>query len=108
MQNKIKLQIFGMPIAACDENKTWRAAANMVFKKITNRFGPIIECEYIELYSSESFSHSKVMKLLKENNEKSPYIFINNELVKSSGKLSERVIRIEIEKSILINTKGNT
>ncbi|HAB51831.1 MAG: hypothetical protein A2315_02265 [Ignavibacteria bacterium RIFOXYB2_FULL_35_12] len=108
MQSKIKLQIFGMPIAACDENKTWRAASNMVFRKITDKFGSIVECEYIELYSPESFSHSEVMKLLKENNEKPPYIFINNELVKSNGKLSERVIITEIEKVFLINTKGNT
>jgi len=107
MQSKIKLQIFGMPIAACDENKTWRAS-NMVFRKITDKFGSIVECEYIELYSPESFSHSEVMKLLKENNEKPPYIFINNELVKSNGKLSERVIITEIEKVFLINTKGNT
>jgi len=97
-----------MPIAACDENKTWRAASNMVFRKITDKFGSIVECEYIELYSPESFSHSEVMKLLKENNEKPPYIFINNELVKSNGKLSERVIITEIEKVFLINTKGNT
>jgi len=105
MNNKIKIEIFGMPIAGCAENKTWRAASEMIFKKLKKKFGANIETKYVELYSPESFQYEKVIKLLENNSHKPPYIFINDEMYDSGGKISERRIREEIEK--LINRNNN-
>lgn len=86
-----------MPIAGCAEDKTWRAASELVFKKLKEKFGAQIETKYIELYSPESFQYEKVNKLLENNSHKPPFIFINNEMFYSDGKISERKIREEIE-----------
>lgn len=89
-----------MPIAGCAGNKTWRAASEMVFKKLRDKFGSNIETKYVDLYSPESFQYEKVSKLMENNSHKPPYIFINDEIYDSGGKISERKIREEIEKII--------
>ncbi|MDZ7763750.1 MAG: hypothetical protein U5K00_04900 [Melioribacteraceae bacterium] len=104
MINKIKIEIFGMPIAGCAEDKTWRAASEMVFKKLKEKFDSQIDTKYIELYSPESFQYEKINKLLENDSQKPPYIFINDEMFDSGGKISERIIREEIEK--IVNNKN--
>ena len=105
MNNKIKIEIFGMPIAGCAENKTWRAASEMVFKKLKDKFGSNIVTKYVELYSPESFQYDKINILLESNSHNPPFIFINDEMYDSGGKISERKMREEIENIFIKKNK---
>jgi len=91
------IHIFGMPMAACDPNKTWKAAADLISRRLQSRFGKNINIVYIELYSPESFKFDDIMKLLKEG-QSPPFVTVNGKLIQAGGKLSERTIANELVK----------
>ena len=92
------VHIFGMPAtASCDQNKTWKGAAEMIGRRLQSRFGTNVRTVYVELYSPESFEFESIVKLLREG-APPPYITINGELIQSGGKLSERRIGEERER----------
>ena len=90
------VHIFGLPIAACDPNKTWRAAADLIGRRLRAKFGEHVTVEYIELYSPESFKYENVVNLLKEG-KSPPFVIVNGKLIQSGGKLSEHSIVLELE-----------
>jgi len=90
------VHIFGLPIAACDPNKTWRAAADLIGRRLRAKFGEHVTVEYIELYSPESFKYENVVNLLKEG-KSPPFVIVNGNLIQSGGKLSEHSIVLELE-----------
>ena len=95
------VHIFGLPIAACDPNKTWRAAADLIGRRLRAKFGEHVTVEYIELYSPESFKYENIVKLLKEG-QSPPFVTIDGKLVQAGGKLSERIIALELERLLVI------
>jgi len=90
------VHIFGLPIAAYDPNNTWKAAADLIGRRLQLRFGMNVRTVYIELYSPESFEFDHIVKLLQEG-ESPPFVTINGELIQSRGKLSEGRIAQMIE-----------
>jgi len=90
------VHIFGLPIAACDPNKTWKAAADPIGRRLQVKYGEQVTVEYIELYSPESIKFESVMNLLKQG-KSPPFVTVNGKLIQSGGKLSERSIRQELE-----------
>lgn len=91
------VHIFGLPMAACDPNKTWKAAAEMIGRRLQSRFDESVRTVYVELYSPETFEFDHIVKLLQKG-ASPPFVTINGELIQSGGKLSERRIAEEIER----------
>jgi len=94
------VHIFGLPIAACDPNKTWKAAADTIGRRLQSRFGENVLTVYIELYSPESFKFENIVNLLKEG-QSPPFVTVNGTLIQKGGKLSERIIAEELQKVLL-------
>jgi hypothetical protein len=90
------VHIFGLPIAACDPNKTWKAAADLIGRRLQSRYGENVLTVYVELYSPESFKFETIVNLLKEG-KSPPFVTVNGKLIQIGGKLSERSIRQELE-----------
>ncbi len=91
------IHIFGLPIAACDPSKTWKAAADLIGRRLQSRYGSTIRTTYVELYSPESFEFEHITKLLQEG-AAPPFVTIDGRLIQSGGKLSERRIVQELER----------
>lgn len=89
------VHIFGLPIAACDPNKTWKAAADMIGRRLELRFGGAVRTVYVELYSPESFEFETIVKLL-QSGRTPPFVTLNGRVIQSGGKLSERGIAQEL------------
>ena len=94
------VHIFGLPIAACDPDKTWKAAAEMIGRRLQSRFGQNVKTIYIELYSPESFEFENIVNLLQEG-QSPPFVTLNGKLIQASGKLSERRIAQELEQLLV-------
>ena len=93
----ITIHIFGLPIVACDPNKTWKAAAELIGRHLQTRFGENIHTVYVELYSPESFKFENIINLIKEG-QSPPFVTVNGKLIQTGGKLSERTIALELER----------
>ena len=92
------VRIFAPPMTACDPAKTWKSAAKMIERRLRAWYGEAIQTEFIELFSPESFTHPEIMQLVETDAASPPYITINGVLVSSGGKLSDGVIRRELER----------
>jgi len=90
------VHIFALPIAACDPSKTWKAAADLIGRRLQAKYGEHVTVEYIELYSPESFKFERVINHHKQG-KYPPIVTVNGKLIQSGGKLSERSIRQELE-----------
>ena len=91
--HKAVIKVFALPMEACDPGKTWKAAFQHLAKRLYERYGNRIEMEFIELFSPESFRYADIMKMVEEAQVKPPYVMVNDRLIASGGKLSERAIR---------------
>jgi len=94
----VKVHIFAFPIEGCDESKTWKAASEMLARRLDERYGHRVETEFIEIFSPESFEFPEILELIRKEQVTPPIITINSKLIHSGGKLSERVIREGLEK----------
>ena len=91
------VHIFGLPVAACEPNKTWKSAADMIGRRLQSRFGNAVQTVYVELYSPESFAFDSIVKLLQEG-QAPPFVTVSGKLIQAGGKLSERRIAEELER----------
>ena len=97
MKNESMIRIFALPMAACDPNKTWKAAADMIARRLKERYGDAVQTEFIELFSPESFNYPEILALMQNEQASPPFVTLNGNLIQSGGKLSERVIREALE-----------
>lgn len=98
MQNKIDIKIFVMPIGACSYEKSWQFAVDMISKRLKERLGDVFEMKLIEIFSPESFSYKEILDGIQNEKLQTPIVMVNEKIVQSGGKLSERILRSEIEK----------
>lgn len=103
MQNKIDIKIFVMPGGACSYEKSWQYAVDMIIRKLKERLGDVFYMNLIEMFSPESFSYSKILEGIQNEKLQTPVVMMNKKIIQAGGKLSERGIRLEIEKEKLIN-----
>jgi hypothetical protein len=94
---KITVKIFAPPLGECAGTNTWQSATLMIGKKLQKRYGENIETEFIELFSPESFDFPDIMELIQTGQKQPPFITVNDRLVHSGGKISERAIRVGID-----------
>lgn len=98
MNNKIDIKIFVMPVGACSYEKSWQFAVDMISKKLKERLGDVFTMKLIEIFSPESFLYEEFMQGIQNEKLKIPVVTLNERIIQTGGKLSERGIRVEIEK----------
>lgn len=87
-----------MPVGECSYEKSWQFAVDLVSKKLRDRLGDVFEMKLIEMFSPESFSYKEILEGIQNEKLQTPVVMINEKIIQAGGKLSERAIRIEIEK----------
>ncbi len=92
----VAVRIFAMPMAACDPGKTWKAAADMIRRRLRERYADAVQVEFVEVFSAESFQYPDILRLVEEGRE-APFVTVDGNLVQSGGKLSESVIRHSVD-----------
>lgn len=98
MDAKIDIKIFVMPVGACSYEKSWQYAVDMISKKLQERLGDVFTMKLIEIFSPESFSYQDILDGIQKEEYQAPVVILNSKIIQSGGKLSERAIRMEIEK----------
>ena len=98
MSSKSDIKIFVMPVGACRYEKSWQYAVDLISKKLKERLGDVFDLKLIEIFSPESFSYKEIMESIQQEKLRTPVVMLNGNIIQSGGKLSERGIRVEIEK----------
>ena len=80
--------IVGVPsYAGCAANKTWRAAAELVFSRLVARFGDAVAGEYAELFSRDMARHPDVEAWIASGEAPPPIVVIDGVRRFAGGKL---------------------
>jgi disulfide oxidoreductase YuzD len=87
-----------MPVGACSYEKSWQYAVDLISKKLKDRLGEIFDMQLIEIFSPESFSYKEIIEGIQQEKLQTPVVVLNGKIIQTGGKLSERGIRMEIEK----------
>ncbi len=98
MEKKFDIKIFVMPAGACSYEKNWQYAVDLISKKLKERLGDIFDMKLIEIFTPESFSYKEILEGIQQEKLQTPVVTLNGKIIQTGGKLSERGIRIEIEK----------
>lgn len=98
MEKKFDIKIFVMPAGACSYEKSWQYAVDLVSKKLRDRLGDIFDMRLIEIFSAESFSYKEIMEGIQQEKFQTPVVTLNGKIIQTGGKLSERAIRMKIER----------
>jgi len=98
MEKKFDIKIFVMPVGACSYDKNWQYAVDLVSRRLKDRLGDVFDMKLIEIFSTESFSYKEIMEGIQQEKLQTPVVTINGAIFQSGGKLSERGIRVEIER----------
>ena len=85
------------PVSGCAEGKTWENAADVIFRRLAGRFGSQVAFEFIQLFSPEFFQFPRVLAGLQDGSAQVPIITVDDDVVQSGGKISERSIREVLE-----------
>ena len=98
MEKKYDIKIFVMPAGACSYEKSWQFAVDLISKKLKERLGDIFDMKLIEIFTPESFSYKEILEGIQQEKLQTPVVTLNGKIIQTGGKLSERGIRVEIEK----------
>jgi disulfide oxidoreductase YuzD len=98
MEKKFDIKIFVMPAGACSYEKSWQYAVDLISKKLKERLGDIFDMKLIEIFTPESFSYKEILEGIQQEKFQTPVVTVDGKIIQTGGKLSERGIRVEIEK----------
>ena len=99
--NKITVEIFTVPQAACDEEKAnWEKTAGMVKGQVEKKFGDTADVKHIEFMSDQWFMHAKAQQLLEEEELNFPFVLVDGEIACANKKINVPRILREIESKI--------
>ena len=98
MEKKFDIKIFVMPAGACSYEKSWQYAVDLVSRKLKDRLGDVFDMKLIEIFTPESFSYKEILEGIQQEKFQTPVVTLNGKIIQTGGKLSERGIRVEIEK----------
>ena len=87
-----------MPAGACSYEKSWQYAVDLVSRKLKDRLGDVFDMKLIEIFTPESFSYKEILEGIQQEKFQTPVVTLNGKIIQTGGKLSERGIRVEIEK----------
>lgn len=98
MDHPIPVRIFGAPTAcATGVTDAWRKVAAWARRQLTVRFGEQVSVEYYDLFSPEMDRFPEVVALVAAGQGQVPLVFVDGELLSSSGKVSVPDIRRRLE-----------
>ena len=100
------VRIFALPIAACDPGKTWKAAADMIARRLRERYGEKVQVEFVEIFSPASFLYQEILHRVGRG-EQAPFVTLNDKMVQSGGKLSEPAIRRALDEMHALQEDSN-
>ncbi len=80
------------PMAACAPEKTWRAAAAFLARRLRERFGAAVTVEFVELFTPDVDRHPEIEAFVADG-AIPPIVLLDGRLHSSGGKL--RISAIE-------------
>ncbi|MCA1753508.1 MAG: hypothetical protein LC641_02180 [Spirochaeta sp.] len=92
-----EVTVFAPPALDCAGSNTWESAVLAFEHRFAKRYGNKVHFTKADLFSPEFFQNPAVMEAV-QNGGTAPIIAFNGRVIQSGGKLSERVIREELEK----------
>lgn len=98
--------IVGLPSpAGCDSTRTWKAAASLVERRLTERFGKAVAFEYAELFGPDMARHPDVEAEIAAGEAVPPIVLIDRVRRFSGGKLHvsaiERAVAEALQPAVL-------
>ena len=78
--------IAAAPMAACAPEKTWRAAAALLERRLHERFGSAVTVTFVELFTPDVDRHPEIEALV-TNGAVPPLVLLDRQLHSSGGKL---------------------
>ncbi len=99
----VVVRIYGAP-TACSTGRTdaWRDVATLMGRQWKERFGELVDFEYVDLFGPEASRFPHVLARVSQDNLALPLVYVNGELFSSGGKLNGPAIRRRIEALIHI------
>jgi disulfide oxidoreductase YuzD len=99
----VVVRIYGAP-TACSTGVTdaWRDVATLMGRQWKERFGDLVDFEYVDLFGPEASRFPHVLARVSQDNLTLPLVYIDDEMFSSGGKLNGPAIRRRIE--VLIGT----
>ncbi len=92
--------VVGVPMAACDPAKTWKAAASIVEQRLAERFGPAVVFEYAELFGPEMVRHPDIESAIADGEAVLPIVVIDGVRRFSGGKLNLSAIERAVAEAL--------
>ena len=89
--------VFAPPALECAGSNTWESAVLAFEHRFAKRYGNKVHFTNADLFSPEFFQNPDVMGAVQQGAE-APVITLNERVIQRGGKLSERIIREELEK----------
>lgn len=83
------------PMAACAPEKTWRAAADLLERRLHERFGQAVTAEFVELFTPDVDRHPEIEALVADG-AVPPIVLIDSRLHSAGGKLRISAIEREV------------
>ncbi len=91
------ITVFAPPATECAGANTWENAVLAFEHRFSKRYGNRVKFTTSHLFSPEFFQNTAVTEAVQQGAE-APIITLNGQVIQRGGKLSERVIREELEK----------
>ena len=94
----VVVRIYGAR-TACSTGVTdaWRDVAMLMGRQWKERFGDLVDFEYVDLFGPEMNRFPHVLAQVSQGNLALPLVYIDDELFSSGGKLNGPAIRRRIE-----------
>jgi hypothetical protein len=93
--------IVGLPPApGCPNTKTWRAAAEFVSSRLTERFGSAVRFEYVDLFSPQMTRFAEIETLVADG-AALPIVAFDGVARFVGGKLNASAIEREVAKRLV-------
>ncbi len=91
------ITVFAPPATECAGANTWENAVLAFEHRFSKRYGNRVTFTTSHLFSPEFFQNPAVTEAVQQGAE-APIITLNGQVIQRGGKLSERLIREELEK----------
>ncbi|TVR87818.1 MAG: hypothetical protein EA428_12750 [Spirochaetaceae bacterium] len=96
-QSDAVVTVFAPPASECAGTNTWENAVLAFEHRFAKRYGNRVRFKAAPLFSPEFFQNPAVTEAVQQGAE-APIITLNGRVIQRGGKLSERIIREELEK----------
>ena len=100
----VVVRVFAAPAGPNACGNTWEAATRSMGERVRRKYGERVRFDFVPLFSAEFFSHPAVLKALQDGRASPPIVTVEEKIIQTGGKLSERLIRQALEECGLTET----